>query len=471
MPFARWQASIVDNRGNLLNAPTIEVRRESDNGLAVLYSDLDGLVPLGNPFTLANGEALAFFHAVGGFYKITAAKSGFSRTWRYVPLGTAQAADFSVDTDVTLAANSDVNVPSQRAIKTYVDAHINDASDAHDASAISNVPAGTIVATDVQAAINELDTEKIPHTYIDTDGTLSANSDTKLATQKATKTYVDQIIAAQDAMVFKGAIDASANPNYPAADRGHTYRISVAGKIGGASGVNVENGDLVMCVTDSTSAGDQATVGTNWVISQTNIDGAVVGPASATDGHAALFDQTNGKLIKSAGFAPADVGRQIISGGGLTGGGTLAADRTLAVGAGTGITVNTDDVAVTANSRAFEMVFNFRNGVDPIPVDEKLDIRPQFAGQFTGWSILNDQAATVDFGVWKDTYANFPPTNADSMTNSHDPATSAAAKAEDTNISDWTTTTFAAGDCIRVNVDANDDATRATLILHGVKTS
>lgn len=35
--------------------------------------------------------------------------------------------------------------------------HIADPSDAHDASAISNIPAGTIVATDVQAAINELD--------------------------------------------------------------------------------------------------------------------------------------------------------------------------------------------------------------------------------------------------------------------------------------------------------------------------
>jgi hypothetical protein len=38
--------------------------------------------------------------------------------------------------------------------------------------------------------------------------------------------------------------------------------------------------------------------------------------------------------------------RQIISGGGLTGGGDLSTDRTLAVGAGTGITVNADDVAI-----------------------------------------------------------------------------------------------------------------------------
>lgn len=40
---------------------------------------------------------------------------------------------------------------------TALNDHINDASDAHDASAISNIPAGSIAATDVQAAINELD--------------------------------------------------------------------------------------------------------------------------------------------------------------------------------------------------------------------------------------------------------------------------------------------------------------------------
>lgn len=132
----------------------------------------------------------------------------------------------------------------------------------------------------------------------DTDGTLASNSDTRLASQKAVKTYVDQIIAAQDAMVFKGVIDCSANPNYPAADRGHTYRVSVAGKIGGASGTNVEAGDIVICLTDATSAGTQAGVGSSWTISQANIDGAVVGPASAVDSNFAQFDGTTGKLIK-----------------------------------------------------------------------------------------------------------------------------------------------------------------------------
>lgn len=44
--------------------------------------------------------------------------------------------------------------------------------------------------------------------------------------------------------------------------------------------------------------------------------------------------------------------RQVISGGGLTGGGDLSADRTLVVGAGTGIDVNADDVQITAAYQA-----------------------------------------------------------------------------------------------------------------------
>lgn len=108
-----------------------------------------------------------------------------------------------------------------------------------------------------------------------TDTTLAANSDTVIASQKAIKTYVDGLIAANDAMVFKGVINASTNPNYPAADAGHTYRISVAGKIGGASGPNVEVGDMLLCTVDSTAAGTQAAVGANWAIIQTNIDGAL----------------------------------------------------------------------------------------------------------------------------------------------------------------------------------------------------
>lgn len=98
---------------------------------------------------------------------------------------------------------------------------------------------------------------------------------TQIATTAFTVAEIAARLAANDAMLYKGAIDASTNPNYPAADAGDTYRISVAGKIGGASGPNVEAGDMIICHVDSSAAGNQATVGTNWDIIQTNIDGAV----------------------------------------------------------------------------------------------------------------------------------------------------------------------------------------------------
>lgn len=44
--------------------------------------------------------------------------------------------------------------------QTDIDDHIADATAAHAASAIANTPAGGIAATDVQTALNELDTEK-----------------------------------------------------------------------------------------------------------------------------------------------------------------------------------------------------------------------------------------------------------------------------------------------------------------------
>ena len=148
--------------------------------------------------------------------------------------------------------------------------------------------------------------------YLDTDVNLTANSDTKIATQKAIKTYADALIGANDAMVFKGVIDCSANPNYPAASTGWTYKVSVAGKIGGgASGVNVEVGDSIMCLVDGTASGNHATVGANWNIIQVNVDGAVIGAASSTDRAIATFSGTGGKLIQNNTGATIDASGNI----------------------------------------------------------------------------------------------------------------------------------------------------------------
>ena len=91
----------------------------------------------------------------------------------------------------------------------------------------------------------------------------------------ATKAYVDALLGVSNALVFKGPIDCSTNPNYPAADAGHVYQVTVAGRIGGASGPVVEAGDSITCSVDASASGTHAAVGANWFISQNNIDGNV----------------------------------------------------------------------------------------------------------------------------------------------------------------------------------------------------
>lgn len=144
-------------------------------------------------------------------------------------------------------------------------------------------------------------------TALDTDGTLAANSDTRVASQKAVKTYFSAQIAALNVQVFKGTLDCSANPNYPAADAGATYVVSVAGKIGGAAGVAVEAGDLLLCLVDATAAGTQAAVGANWDILQMNLNGAVTGPAASSNATLPVFNGTSGKVLSDSGVTVADL--------------------------------------------------------------------------------------------------------------------------------------------------------------------
>jgi hypothetical protein len=82
---------------------------------------------------------------------------------------------------------------------------------------------------------------------------------------------IASIIASLNGVLYKGTIDCSGNPNYPAADAGYMYIVSVAGKIGGASGTDVVAGDSMICNTDGTAAGNEATVGTKWNIFEKNI--------------------------------------------------------------------------------------------------------------------------------------------------------------------------------------------------------
>lgn len=124
----------------------------------------------------------------------------------------------------------------------------------------------------------------------------SSSTDSQVPTAKAVYTAITSGIKANDAMIFKGTLGTSGTITaLPASHKiGDTYRVTTAGSY---AGVQCEVGDLVICITAGTAANNA-----HWTVAQTNIDGAVTGPSSSTDGRVALFSGTSGKVLKQSSY-------------------------------------------------------------------------------------------------------------------------------------------------------------------------
>lgn len=113
---------------------------------------------------------------------------------------------------------------------------------------------------------------------------------------------------------------------------------------------------------------------------------------------------------------------------------------------------------------ASSISFIIDGGGAEIETGIKGDIRVPFACTIVGVILLADQSGSIVVDIWKDTYANHPATDADSITASAPPTISAAAKSEDNTITGWTTAVNA-GDILRFNVDSVTDIQRVTVAL------
>lgn len=113
-----------------------------------------------------------------------------------------------------------------------------------------------------------------------TDGTMASNSDAKIPTEKAVRTYVASAVVGL--LDLKGDTDASANPNYPSALKGDAYYVTVAGKVGGASGKSVDIGDVYVAKADN-AGGTEASVGTSWFVLEHNLAGALLAANNLSD--------------------------------------------------------------------------------------------------------------------------------------------------------------------------------------------
>lgn len=78
--------------------------------------------------------------------------------------------------------------------------------------------------------------------------------------------------------------------------------------------------------------------------------------------------------------------------------------------------------------------------------------------------LLADQTGSITVDIWKDSYANYPPTNADSITASATPSISSGNKYSDTTLSGWTKT-ISDEDILKYNVDSCTTITWCAVIL------
>ena len=133
----------------------------------------------------------------------------------------------------------------------------------------------------------------------------------------------------------------------------------------------------------------------------------------------------------------------------------LSADPAAALGAAT-----KQYVDAVGNITAIQFIID--GGGSAITTGVKGDLRIPFGCTINRVTMLADATGSNVTDIWKDTYANFPPTDADSITASAPPTITSSNKSEDTTLTSWTTS-ITAGDILRFNVDSNSTITRLTV--------
>lgn len=234
-------------------------------------------------------------------------------------------------------------------------------------------------------------------------------------------------------------------------DGGVAQRLGAA-LVGSAAGVssltagtgislNASTGAVTVTNTGATAA--QGALAATAVQPNTTptLTGINVGSTSTTLTEASAGDvAVEGNLIYRAGGTDVP----------LTDGGTGASS---AAAARTSLGLSVD---------AIEFVID--GGGSAITTGVKGDLQIPFGCTITSATLLADQSGSIVVNVWKDTYANYPPTVADKITASAPPTISSATKSTDSTLTGWTTT-ITAGDTLRFNVDSIATITRVTLIL------
>lgn len=131
---------------------------------------------------------------------------------------------------------------------------------------------------------------------------------------------------------------------------------------------------------------------------------------------------------------------------------------------GRGALVRTTANTWELNPLTTNLVFTKDGFGDVLDTGIAADLAIPFDCTILSYLALADQTGSIQVDVWKAAEADFPPTNADSITASAPVAITASNKRADVTLTGWTTA-ISAGDILRFNIDSVTSITRLTISL------
>lgn len=129
-----------------------------------------------------------------------------------------------------------------------------------------------------------------------------------------------------------------------------------------------------------------------------------------------------------------------------------------------GLEFSGTNLQMTSNIRTRSITFIIDGGGSTITTGVKGYLEIPFACTIDRATALADQSGSIVVDIWKDTYANYPPTDADSITSAAPITISSATKSQDATLTGWTTS-VTAGDILGFNVDSITTCQRVTIAL------
>ena len=143
---------------------------------------------------------------------------------------------------------------------------------------------------------------------------------------------------------------------------------------------------------------------------------------------------------------------------------TVTAGQGISVSNGDGVAGN-PTIALNTNALRGEISFRIDGGGSAITTGaKKIYLRVGYDCTITGWELVADQSGSIAIDIWKDSFAHFPPTLADTITASAKPSLSSAQTNSSSSLTGWTTS-VSAGDYLEINVDSASTVTLAILTL------